>query len=292
VSGYLRIGELSRRTGVRPELLRAWEARYGLLEPDRSQGGFRLYGDEDERRVRAMQTRIAGGLSAAEAARVARTQVEVQPSAVSAVPHEAVEALGAALEAFDAACADAVLDRLLATFRWTTVICEVVLPYLREVGRRWERGEVTVAQEHFASTVLRGRLLGLARGWDQGIGPRAVLACPPREAHDLPLICFGLALRDHGWRVTLLGADTPLETLIDAVRRLEPALVVLSAATRVRFEGVADDLSALAGITTVAIAGRGATAQLAARCGAELLDGDPVAAASLVVENRGVGNGA
>ena len=292
MAGYLRIGELSRRTGVRPELLRAWEARYGLLEPDRSQGGFRLYGDEDERRVRAMQTSIAGGLSAAEAARVARAQVERPPSAAPAVPQEAVAALGAALEAFDAARADAVLDRLLATFRSITVIGEVVLPYLREVGRRWERGEITVAQEHFASTVLRGRLLGLARGWDQGIGPRVVLACPPREAHDLPLICFGLALRDQGWRITHLGADTPVETLIDAVRRLEPALVVLSAATRARFESVAGDLSALAGLTTLAIAGRGATQQLAARCGAELLDGDPISAAAGVVEQRGAGSAA
>ena len=67
----LRIGELSRRVGVSPELLRAWERRYGLLHPGRTAGGLRLYSAEDERRVRAMQAHVESGLSAAEAARLA-----------------------------------------------------------------------------------------------------------------------------------------------------------------------------------------------------------------------------
>src|SRR5512134_638137 len=70
-TGYLRIGELSRRTGVAPELLRAWERRYGLLRPARSEGGFRLYSDADERRVELMRLHLRRGLAAAEAARLA-----------------------------------------------------------------------------------------------------------------------------------------------------------------------------------------------------------------------------
>ena len=67
--GHLRIGELSRRTGASVDLLRAWEKRYGLLDPDRSEGGFRLYSDDDVARVRAMQAHLVDGLAAAEAAR-------------------------------------------------------------------------------------------------------------------------------------------------------------------------------------------------------------------------------
>ena len=69
--GHLRIGELSRRVGVSPELLRAWEFRYGLLQPTRSPGGFRLYSDADEERIRRMRDYQDQGLSAAEAARLA-----------------------------------------------------------------------------------------------------------------------------------------------------------------------------------------------------------------------------
>src|SRR6476661_2416005 len=64
----VRIGELSHRVGESPTLLRAWERRYGLLSPVRSAGGFRLYGPEDERRVRAMQALLAAGVSARQAA--------------------------------------------------------------------------------------------------------------------------------------------------------------------------------------------------------------------------------
>src|SRR5437588_8812081 len=72
-AGPVRIGELSRRVGVKPEVLRAWERRYGILSPTRTEGGFRLYGEEDERRVRRMLEHLEHGLSAAEAARLAQT---------------------------------------------------------------------------------------------------------------------------------------------------------------------------------------------------------------------------
>ncbi len=79
--------------------------------------------------------------------------------------------LAAALDAFDESRAQAILDELLAAATVDTVLSDVVLPFLDELGRRWERGEASVAQEHFASSVLRGRMLGLARGWGRGTRP-------------------------------------------------------------------------------------------------------------------------
>ena len=113
--------------------------------------------------------------------------------------------LRGALDGFDEARAHAALDRLLSTFTLETVLRDAVLPYLRELGERWERGEASIAQEHFASVLLRGRLLGLARGWGSGGSRLALLACLPGEQHDLGLICFGLALRGQGWRIIFLG---------------------------------------------------------------------------------------
>jgi MerR family transcriptional regulator, light-induced transcriptional regulator len=97
-----------------------------------------------------------------------------------------------------------------------------------------------VVQEHFASNLLRGRLLALARAWERGTGPAALLASAPDEQHDLPLIMFGLALRAQGRRVIFLGADTPLASIAEA----------------------------------------GANPALASSIGAEVLAGDPVAAAA------------
>ena len=196
-TGALRIGELSRRSGVSPELLRAWERRYGLLEPTRSAGGLRLYSLDDLARVQAMQQYLAEGFAAAEAA--ALTTRAAQSDAIAAPA--AKDELAAALSSFDDGAAHAAFDSLLAQFSIDTLLRDVVVPYLHELGERWERGEVSIAQEHFASVLLRGRLLGLARDWGRGIGPAAVLACAPGEQHDLGLLAFGLALRARGWQI-------------------------------------------------------------------------------------------
>lgn len=282
-SGHLRIGELSRRTGVSVELLRAWERRYGLLAPSRTAGGFRLYGDDDERRVRRMLQYLDAGVSAGEAARLALEEpvkVDASEAASDTRSHRSSLALREALDRFDGHSANEALDRALDEFTLDTVLRDVVLPYLRELGARWERGEASVAQEHFASTLLRGRLLGLARGWGDGIGPLALLACVPGEDHDLGLICFGLALRARGWRIVYLGADLPSTSLADAAARLRPSLVVANVVTASLSAEVRRELRALASSYRLALGGAGADEAVAGSVGAELLSDDPVTAAS------------
>jgi DNA-binding transcriptional MerR regulator len=282
-AGLLRIGELSRRTGVSPELLRAWERRYSLLKPMRSTGGLRLYTSDDLERVTRMQQHLADGLAAAEAAALAsEVSAEMEGLAfdAAAVRHD----LGAALESFDEAYAQAVLDSLLSMTTLDIVIAEVVLPYLHELGERWERGEVSVAQEHFASAVLRGRLLGLARGWGRGFGPRALLACLPGEQHDLGLIAFGLALRARGWRIAYLGGDMPIDSISGAARVVDPAFVVLSAVDPESFLRFTTELRALAREHRTCIGGAGAREAEAAEIGATLLSGGPVEEADRLTE--------
>jgi len=282
-TGLLRIGELSRRAGVSPELLRAWERRYGLLQPTRSAGGLRLYSPDDVERVRLMQRHLADGLAAAEAAALAAESRDELPE-LAFDPSAARRDLGAALEAFDEPYAQAVLDSLLSLTMLDSLLREVVLPYLHEVGERWDRGEITVAQEHFASAVLRGRLLGLSRGWGRGFGPRAMLACLPGEQHDLGLIAFGLALRARGWRIAYLGADTPIDSVSSAARAVDPAFVVLSAVDTESFRRNTAELKSLARTQSICLGGAGAREAEAQAIGATLLGGDPVEEAQRLTE--------
>jgi DNA-binding transcriptional MerR regulator len=269
----LRIGELARRTGVSPELLRAWERRYGLLRPERSSGGYRLYSADDEERVHAMTVALERGISAAQAAKLALEEGTRLPTSGTLIE---------TLLGFDDVGAHAALDRLLSSLTLESVLRDSVLPALRALGDGWQRGEITVAQEHFASNLLRGRLLGLARGWDRGSGPRAVLACPAGEQHDLALIAFGLALREHGWRITYLGADTPLATIAETATGLRPDLVVIAAVDAGPLEARVDELRELAALFPLALGGAGADAGLAARVGATHLHQGPVEAAAHV----------
>ena len=314
--GYLRIGEFGERVGVSPDVLRAWERRYGLLRPDRSEGGFRLYSNADLARVRRVQALVGRGLSVAEAAR--HTLREADPDGESATgPGElATDAggttpgpqdgpmpthpgvldpttmsvsshrLAESLESYDEAGAQQALDGLFSSFSPETVIREVILPQLARMGQQWEAGELDVAQEHFASNLLRGRLLAMARGWGMGSGPVAVLAAPPGESHDLPLVMFGLALWRQGWRIIFLGSDTPIASLRAAADAADPAIVVLAAADAARFAEVERELGDLADHMTLALAGHGASQRLTERIGAVLLTDDPVTAAEHVTAGR------
>lgn len=308
----LRIGELARRLGVSQDVLRAWERRYGLLKPVRSPGGFRLYTTADEQRVRRMQSHLARGLAAAEAARAALDEegerpvgLPAEPAAADGPTRERVSEpthaplpgtdrglahlagdLRRALDALDEPAAEAVLDRLLADFTVETTLREVLLPYMRELGDRWAEDAIGVATEHFASNLLRARLASLARGWGQGRGPCAVLACPPGELHDLPLLAFGVVLHRNGWRVVYLGADTPLADLDRTVKEKRPEAVVLAAVDVERFQQSIPGLVTLARSAPLRLAGAGATATVAEAVGATVLAGDPVTEAQQLTPFR------
>ena len=235
--------------GVSPGTLRAWERRYGLPEPRRTDGGYRLYTAEDEARIREL-TRLRGqGVATAEAARLARevphlavetgsgtaTAGQAAPSQAGArvagraapreegvgasapaplripVAGDRIERLALALDAFDERAANAVLDDAVASLSLSAFL-EGADPSVPT--RTWEtggsEGDTTPAQEHFASNLIRGRLFGMGRGWGTGKGPLAVLACPAGERHDLGLVSFGLLLRERGWRIAYFGQDTPV----------------------------------------------------------------------------------
>ena len=230
-----------------------------------------------------MRELIADGVAPAEAA---RQLLSAPAPGTPAAPDGNAHRLQTALEAYDEEAANAVLDRTLSVFSLDAFISGVVLPAMKAIGRRWVRGEVSVAQEHFASSVLRGRLLALARGWGSGMGPLAVLACPPGELHDIGLISFGLALRNRGWRITYFGPDTPLDTLADAVRRLEPAAVVLSSAVSDGLTSDEEGLRRVASLAPVWIGGDGASEEIASRVGAGFLAGHPSEAAARLAAHR------
>ncbi len=182
----------------------------------------------------------------------------------------------------DEATAAAQLDRILSMYSLMTVIDDIVIPYLVDLGTRWERGESTISEEHFATFVLRGRLMALARGWGAGDGPLALLGCAPGEDHDLGLICFGLGLRQQGWRIVMLGPNTPIETLEASASAMSPKLIVVTSASSDRLLEVRGELGELARGNRLMLGGSGATRELAEATGAEFSEGSPMRAAAQV----------
>jgi methanogenic corrinoid protein MtbC1 len=294
----VQIGDLARRVGVRVDTLRAWERRYGLLHPNRSAGGFRLYSRGDESIVRSMLAEVDRGYPPSQAAKLALAKAGTrdgrppdEAATVATTDHSSrLESLrtqlSEALRRYDGARAQELFDLVLAEFTLNAVLRDVVLRCLSDIGDAWARGDMTVAEEHFASQLIRERLLALARDWDRGRGPRAVLACPSGERHDIGLICFGIVLSRNGWRITFLGSDTPIDALSAAVFALEPDLVVLAATLEERFISMTSPLRALASDHEVLLAGSGATLRVARATGTSVLDVGPVEAALQIATSR------
>jgi MerR family transcriptional regulator, light-induced transcriptional regulator len=242
----LRIGEVSRRTGVAVPTLRAWERRYDLLSPDRTDGGHRLYRDADVARVDAMQRLLEEGWSAAAAAR----EVLRDPAPVTHLrplrggadaASDLIAQLGAAIDAFDAPAADGVLDDVFARLDIPRALDEVVLPVVRQVGDGWEDDPRVIAREHFATNVLRPRLQRLLRVANRSSARECVAAAPEREEHDLGLLAAAAAAADAGWRVRYLGASTPTAAIERTVDEFGASVVLVGAVFREQGEAFLAD---------------------------------------------------
>jgi MerR family transcriptional regulator, light-induced transcriptional regulator len=299
----MRIGELASRVGVSTHVLRAWESRYNLLDPVRSPGGYRLYGSDDERRVREVLALREQGVSAMEAARQvlaaeragaaaamgARADgdgfvdgVEPVRDTMRADPPVLVAQFLDAVTALDEDRAHAVLDTAFLDRSVESAIVDVIVPFFVRVGEMWELGRIGIAQEHFASSLVRRRLGALSLTWGIGTGPVAVLACPPGEFHDIILLGFGVLLGRAGWRIRYLGPDTPVASLASAADLTRPDAVVLASRRPSGFRAHGPALRRLAENHPLWLAGRGTTPRVLEEIGAYHLGPDLVADVALL----------
>ncbi len=216
----LRIRTIARLTGIREATLRAWERRYGFPQPDRSEhNNYRAYSREEVENIRRVARLISEGLAVSEAI----AQVKAAPVRALPTGERLTERFWSAAMALDEAEARRVLDEAQAVMEAEVYCNGLLLPLLREMGTRLD-----IAREHLASALIRQRLRGLLESELGQEGPRGVLACPAGDLHEGGLLALGLHLKRRGWRVTLLGADTPAEALRSACAQVKPELVALS----------------------------------------------------------------
>ena len=200
------------------------------------------------------------------------------------------EELWAAVETFDAEAAEIAIARLLWDLPLSGAVAGVVLPFLQEVGERWEAGTLSVAHEHFVSDMLRRTLSALSAVPHQKVledsstpAPVVLLACPAGERHDMVLLCVALMLRERGVRVRFLGADTPVPAVVSASRAMHADAVVLAAMRPTAFTSHSTALRRLAQEFALYAAGPGADERTVAEIGATALPADPVRAVVFLV---------
>jgi len=231
------------KTGVQSHTLRAWERRYGLPHPGRSEGGHRLYSKRDLDIIGWLLDRLGEGLSIGRAVELWKHlllagQEPTRPVSALARPASAAgdtiyELRWAWVEAclaFDEARADRAILEALALFDPETAISGVMQEGLSQIGDLWYAGGASAQQEHLATELAIRRVESLLAASPQPSRPGRILtACPPEELHSFSLLLVAFLLRRRGWNVIHLGSDVPLARLEDVIALRRPDLVVSAA---------------------------------------------------------------
>ena len=228
----ISIGSLARRTGVPVDTLRAWERRYGVLRPERTEGGQRRYGDRDVERVLWLAARVAEGqrISDAVAALNALEREDDEADAVGGPTAALSSRLAAAARQGDSARVELELDRAFAALPLVQAMELVVFPALADLGSRWAAGEKVVVAEHILSAATERRLAARLSAARRPRGPIGIVACPSGERHAVGALCLSVLMAQDGWRVSFLGADTPLSEA-DAVAQARRARACVAVCT-------------------------------------------------------------
>jgi DNA-binding transcriptional MerR regulator len=235
-----RIHIAAEMSGVSEGLIRAWERRYGVLKPRRTPSGYRAYTDLDIEVLKRLKQLTSEGVSIAEAVKLlpdvrrkAKESIDDAAAPRRAPKKDQVnawrQAVLVAADRLDQQTVEQVLDEAMASLPPVAFFDDVLVPLQREVGERWHRGALTVAEEHLVTQAARQRVLALLHQAPRRAKRHVVAACFPTEDHELGLMGAALRFRHEGWRVTFLGARTPVEHLARVVHAVRPHLVALSA---------------------------------------------------------------
>lgn len=251
-------------TGISPSTLRAWERRYNMCQPQRSGSGYRLYSDRDIAVIRWLKTQVDAGMAISQAVAWLETLgVDAQHADEAVLPNSTVKAemrasltpsrleprslttlqteLVDALTNFDEATAEQLMAEAFALYSIEQVGEELIAPVLGTIGDRWHRGELSITREHFATNYLLQRLTAILRAVPNlGTGASIWVGCAPGEMHEVGAVLLTIYLRRAGLPVHYLGQNLAASDLIEDMKHLQPAMVLLSASTLDAVQGLAD----------------------------------------------------
>lgn len=255
------IKQASARSGVGIPLLRAWERRYGVVQPVRTPAGYRLYDEEAIDRLRAMRRLVEAGWSPREAAArirglaseavrsLASGQAEADGAAAgSSGQAELVGRIVTAAGDLDRTTLEGALDEAFAAARFEAAAQGVILPAMVGVGEAWARGDLDVGAEHAVSAAVLRRLgAAFQAAGTAARGSTVLVGLPPGSHHELAALAFATAARRGGMDVVYLGADVPVASWLRVATDTGAAAIVVGAVMETDATSAGEVLAALAG---------------------------------------------
>jgi len=226
--GLFPIGTVSEITGVNAVTLRAWERRYGLIQPERTPKGHRLYSQTDVDKIQQIVEELGKGIAISRVAEALHTLPSLENSEADVWERYRTRMIDAVSQ-FDESVLDEVYNEAMSLYPVDIVTRQLLTPLLKHLGERWQSTQGSVAEEHFFSVFMRNKLGARFHHRNmRNTGPCLIAACLPGEHHEFGLLLFALAAHARGYRLILLGANMPLAELPHVIQRTRSDGIVLS----------------------------------------------------------------
>jgi MerR family transcriptional regulator, light-induced transcriptional regulator len=232
MEAHYPIRAVSRLTGLSIDTLRAWERRYQAIVPERTDRG-RQYTHANVQRLILLRELVERGHTISQIAPLPDAELRsmlstAQPAARKAIPTVSIESLVDLFANFENIRANDELGRQAALLSPRDLVFGVVLPLLREVGERWHRGEIGIAQEHLVSSAVHHLLGSLLRIYSPRPGaPKIVIATLSGELHEFGIMAAAMIATFCGLNPLLLGPNLPAEELMGAARKTSASIVAV-----------------------------------------------------------------
>ena len=264
-SGLFPISAVAKQTGINAVTLRAWERRYGLINPTRTPSGHRLYTGSDIEKIKLILQLLDEGVAISrvkEALRIAHDGESAPAFDTDSGWRRHRQAMLRAVADFDEANLERLYNEVMSLYPVDVVTRRLLLPLLDLLGERWQEMKTGIAEEHFFSVFMRNKLGARFHHRNtQNSGPLLVAACLPGEQHEFGLLLFALAAHARGYRLILLGADMPLAPLAEVVRRTACQGIVLSGSVACDGPVIQEDLDELCRTTKIPVLVGGASSK-------------------------------
>ncbi|WP_112179490.1 MULTISPECIES: cobalamin B12-binding domain-containing protein [Paraliobacillus] len=229
------IKKISELLGVSPITLRAWENRYGVITPTRTEGGTRIYSEQDLSDLKWILDEKEDKMISIRQAMLAFKEKQASQTSFTSLSSSdinfsnLIDTIYEALIEYDASTATEIVNSAFANFDYETVFHQIFIPILYNVGYQWETGKLSVAQEHFISHFIQRKILRFFEDTQSEQGNvKALAICPPNEFHNIGLLLFSLFLKKRGVDVIYIGENTTKESIKSLIQINQVRLICFS----------------------------------------------------------------
>ncbi|TYR82562.1 MerR family transcriptional regulator [Priestia megaterium] len=231
--GKYNIKAISNMVGIQPGTLRAWERRYQIFNPVRNESGHRLYTEEDFKKLKWLTEKVSSGFTISQAVSLLETESttvsQYQEEGEADSPENIRNQILTKLLVFEESKAQDLINHAFSLYSVEKVVMDILDSLLVTVDDMWRKGEVTSAQEHFATHLVKTRISMIFYSLpSNGLLPKAITVCGPNENHEVGLLIFALFLRRKGFEVIYLGSSIDEKDIRLTLKEVNPTFFFMS----------------------------------------------------------------